>query len=257
MTTMTRPMAVLTGVGRRVVDATVGRLRRYLDDQYARDAFVRRELSQLPAGSLVLDAGAGEQPYRAYCSQFRYRAQDVGSYRRDLKPGFADGLGDRKHDDGRAGYRYGPMDYVGDIWRIDEKDGYFDAIICTEVLEHIPYPIDAVRELARLLKTGGVLLLTAPGNSLRHMDPLYFYAGFSDRFYEHVLTESALEIEVLERVGDYYRWLCVEMARTAKNHGIVAKLAVLPAFIYYLLKRPSERSANSLCIGYLVRARKR
>ena len=29
------------------------------------------------------------------------------------------------------------LDYVGDIWEIEERDDSFDAILCTEVFEHI------------------------------------------------------------------------------------------------------------------------
>lgn len=228
----------------------LARLKRYIDSQYQRDAFIRAELARLPAGSLLLDAGAGSQRYRRHCAHLRYKAQDFGQYDRDAKAGFSDASG------GPAGYGYGPLDYTGDIWRIEERDATFDAILCAEVLEHVPYPIESIRELSRLLKPGGTLILTAPSNSLRHMDPYFFYAGFSDRFFERVLPEQGLAIELLEAVGDYYKWLLVEMARTGHSHSVFAKLMLAPAFLYYLLKRPTERSTNTLCIGYHVRARK-
>lgn len=226
-------------------------LKRYIDNQYERDAFILAELARLPAGALLLDAGAGSQRYRKHCAHLRYRAQDFGGYQSDAKPGFADCSG------GSAGYGYGPLDYSGNIWRIEERDAMFDAVLCAEVIEHVPYPIETIRELARLLKPGGTLILTAPSNSLRHMDPYFFYAGFSDRFYEKILPEQGLEIEALKPVGDYYKWLLVELARTGHTHSLIAKLMLAPAFLWYLLKRPSERSVNTLCIGYHIRARKK
>ena len=51
-------------------------------------------------------------------------------------------------------YVYGLLDYVGDIWNIDAPDGEFDCILCTEVFEHIPYPIETLNEFSRLLKNG-------------------------------------------------------------------------------------------------------
>ena len=37
-------------------------------------------------------------------------------------------------------FSYPKIDYKGDIWDINEKDNSFDAILCTEVFEHIQYP---------------------------------------------------------------------------------------------------------------------
>ena len=42
------------------------------------------------------------------------------------------------------------------------EDGRFDAIVCTELLEHVTQPFDAVREIRRMLRPGGVLLASSP-----------------------------------------------------------------------------------------------
>ena len=142
----------------------------------------------------------------------------------------SDGVG------GEEGYKYGQLDYVGDIWDISEKDNTFDAILCTEVFEHIPHPIKTIQEFSRLLKKDGKLILTAPSNCLRHMDSYFFYSGFTDRW--------------------YYSWLMVEMARTATSHSILAKLALTPAFLYFYNKKKTQTSVDTLCMGYHVVATK-
>jgi 2-polyprenyl-6-hydroxyphenyl methylase/3-demethylubiquinone-9 3-methyltransferase len=38
----------------------------------------------------------------------------------------------------------------------------FDVVICTEVIEHTPSPLHSVHELLRVLKPGGLLILTVP-----------------------------------------------------------------------------------------------
>jgi len=226
-------------------------LYRNLDNQHERDDFVVAELKKLKKDSLILDAGCGSQRYREYCSHLKYKAQDFGQYTTDLKKMIgSDGVG------GEEGYKYGNLDYIGDIWDIEEKESTFDAILCTEVFEHIPHPIKTIEEFSRLLKKDGKLILTAPSNCLRHMDPYFFYSGFTDRWYEKFLKENGLEIESITAVGDYYSWLMVEMARTAASHSIFSKLALLPAFLYFYNKKKTQTSVDTLCMGYHVVARK-
>lgn len=55
-----------------------------------------------------------------------------------------------------------------DIEKMDFEDGRFDAVICLEVLEHVGNPFRAAREIARVLRPGGHLLLTAPFLAQHH-----------------------------------------------------------------------------------------
>lgn len=51
-------------------------------------------------------------------------------------------------------------DVVADIVEMPFADRTFAAIICSEVFEHLPDPAAAVKELRRVLKPGGRLILT-------------------------------------------------------------------------------------------------
>ena len=50
----------------------------------------------------------------------------------------------------------------GDITSLPFKDGSFDKIICSEVLELIPEDIQGIRELVRVLKDDGTLAVSVP-----------------------------------------------------------------------------------------------
>ncbi len=60
---------------------------------------------------------------------------------------------------------------VGDIQTIPHPDASFDTVFCCETIEHVPDPDAALRELARVLKTGGKLYLTCPN----YFGPLGLY----------------------------------------------------------------------------------
>ena len=227
---------------------------RKLDNQNERIDWVKYQLESLASGSVLLDAGCGDQQYRQFTGHLTYKAQDFGQYIIDEKKmigGESGGLGSGE------GYKYGELDYTGNIWEIDEEDNSFDAILCTEVFEHIPFPIETLKEFSRLLRPKGKLILTAPSNCLRHMDPYYFYSGFSDRWYEKFLDDNGFSIDTIEPVGDYYSWLGVELARTGDLHSFPVRLILFPAFVYFFSKKKTKVSVDTLCMGYHVLATKR
>lgn len=47
-------------------------------------------------------------------------------------------------------------------------DGCYDVVICTEVLEHTQRPWDAANEIHRILRPGGIALVTTPFNFRIH-----------------------------------------------------------------------------------------
>ncbi len=57
----------------------------------------------------------------------------------------------------------------GDLLSQGYDDAAFDAVVISHVVEHLPNPIDTLRECRRILKTAGVLLIITPNSeSLGH-----------------------------------------------------------------------------------------
>lgn len=50
----------------------------------------------------------------------------------------------------------------GSITKIPFKDNLFDIIVCSEVIEHVPNRKKAFSEMKRVLKSGGILIITTP-----------------------------------------------------------------------------------------------
>ena len=55
---------------------------------------------------------------------------------------------------------------MGDIEAMPFGDGSFATVVCTEVLEHVPDPAVALREIGRVLRPSGVLIGSVPARSL-------------------------------------------------------------------------------------------
>src|SRR5450432_3435038 len=113
--------------------------------------WIKKTLKKIPEGLTLLDTGAGDGPYRSDCSHLKYITQDFGKYT---------GQGDVGIQMGE--WNNSRLDIVSDILAIPLPDNSVDAIMCTEVFEHIPDPIRAITEFNRLLKPGGYLIVTAP-----------------------------------------------------------------------------------------------
>lgn len=62
-------------------------------------------------------------------------------------------------------------DLNGSIEAIPVGDASFDVVLCLQVLEHVPDPAAAVRELRRVVKPGGRVLLSTHGVYPLHPNP--------------------------------------------------------------------------------------
>ncbi|MFK3796049.1 class I SAM-dependent methyltransferase [Pseudomonas sp. NPDC088444] len=97
---------------------------------------------------------------------------------------------------------YGP-DLVGDITRVNEfiADSAYDVVVCMEVIEHTLNPFDAVKEIRRVLKDGGHLLISAPLNWRIH-GPSPDCWRITEHGWNALLRDfDIVEIDILESPG--------------------------------------------------------
>jgi len=153
-------------------------VRAILDPENRRiPTFLREEAEKLPAGARVLDAGAGRRPYATIFDRQHYESCDM--------PG---GFYEQRHD----------FECLLDA--IPRPDASYDAIINTQVLEHVPDPLAALREMNRVLKPGGHLLLTVPLTAPLHGEPWHFF-HFTHYAIRELARASNFEIESCEKIG--------------------------------------------------------
>ena len=218
-----------------------------------RQAWLKKTLASLRQGARILDAGAGELRNKPLCKHLDYVSQDFAQYHGD---GDGKGLQTGKWDTSQ-------IDIVSDIVAIPEPDGSFDAILCSEVFEHIPDPTKAVGEFARLLKPGGTLILTAPFASLVHFAPYHYCSGFSRYWYEYHLARHGFQIEELTANGDWFAYCEQElmrlgsMARQSGDWGWPLAYVLGILGLLYFKGRNGKQVDDLACFGWHCLAVKR
>ena len=114
----------------------------------------------LPAGGRVLDVGAG---FGRHAFELARRGHHVVAL--DYAPGEVEGTRDTFEAMVAAGEIL-PASVTGvlrgDATRLPFGDGAFDAVITSEVLEHITADTAALAEMVRVVRPGGVFAATVP-----------------------------------------------------------------------------------------------
>lgn len=218
--------------------------------------WVKKTLKKIPKGSKILDAGAGEQQFKKFCTHLIYTSQDFAKY---------NGHGDEKGLQTKNWNNLN-LDIVSDITSIPRRDKSFDAILCTEVFEHLPDPISALKEFSRLLKKDGYLIITAPFCSLTHFSPYHFHSGFNRYFYKTLLPKFGFKIIDISTNGNYFEYLAQEVRRISTIRKMYIGSFRMNIFetlshkvTLFFLNRWSKKDKGSdelLCFGYHVFSKK-
>lgn len=226
-----------------------------------RDAWIREFAGKIPPGSTVLDVSAGARPYKELWSHCDYRSHEFPG-NAQLVDGF------RGESKAKTASELKAMhNYVGDITNTTAPSDYFDVVMLTEVLEHVPEPLSAIKELARVAKPGGHIIVSAPFTSGSHQLPFHFSSGYSREFYHHAAGLFALNVTEIISQGDYFKLMAQELGRVLTCGGLVSNAsqadvdrihAVLSRYFLQLSAKSGDFSqapascANEFTIGWIV-----
>lgn len=153
------------------------------------DAFYARAVPGLPAGCRVLDLGGKKTQKRGAFDLEQHGLQTVyANLAPETEP-----------------------DILADAAHLPVEDAGFDAVICSELLEHVPDPPSVLHEAARVLRPGGILLLCAPFMMRIHGDP-YDFGRYTDSYWRQQLDACGFGDITIEKQGLFWSVLA-EMIR--------------------------------------------
>lgn len=153
------------------------------------DDFHIRHVAGIPQGSLVLDLGGNRVGKRGIFDIDRYNIHVIYA-----------NLSVAKLPNIQA-----------DAAALPFREGLFDAVICSELLEHVPDPVDVVTEIHRVTKRKGMVLICVPFLNRIHGDP-EDYGRYTDRYWRRVLERAGFTEISIEKQGFFWSVL-VDMIR--------------------------------------------
>jgi SAM-dependent methyltransferase len=159
-----------------------------LHPQFFSKHFLDRQIKLRGKGILgiVADVGCGFQPYKKHFTQAKYVSLDYPSaIRRSASES---------------------PDIFGDLTSLPLRGNCVNAVLCTQVLEHISEPEKALVEIGRVLRPDGKLMLSTPFFYPLHDEP-HDYFRYSPHGLERMLSAAHLELMELVPQGGF-----VEMA---------------------------------------------
>jgi SAM-dependent methyltransferase len=154
------------------------------------DEFHTRHIPILPKGSKVLDLGGTKVDKRGQFDLNQYGFETIYV---NISP------------------KKSP-DVIADASDLPFEDASFDAVICSELLEHVEDPLLVVREAYRVLKPGGILFVCVPFLFRIHADP-EDYGRYTDYFWAKHMEKIGFRDVIIEKQGLYWSVL-MEMFRS-------------------------------------------
>ncbi len=163
-----------------------------------------RDVAAPASSGILLDWGCGNKPYAPFFAPFvkQHLGADIVQNSR------------------------GTVEYVVPSGqRLPLENGSVDTLLSTQVLEHVAEPDAYIREVARVLRPGGLFILTCPGHYMLHEEPHDYYR-YTRYGLEHLLGAQGLTVERLDTAGGSWR----QIGQSIINHktfGVPRRIPIL------------------------------
>jgi SAM-dependent methyltransferase len=184
------------------------------------DEFMQFAAKKIKSENKLLDAGAGSCPYKKHFAHTKYESTDFDD--------IFDKSSKNKHD------------FICSLDKIPKPNNSYNAIISTEVLEHVEYPQKVINEFYRVLKSRGQLFLTTPEAWGVHGEPYHFF-NFTKYGLKSLFINAGFKIIFIKPRGGIFWYL-----------GLIIK--DLPDYLSYQYLKPKNKTFTTYLyfIFYLI-----
>ena len=197
-----------------------------ISDYAIRDVLIRHE--EFVAGR-VLDLGCGSRPYEN-CFNGRVTRWVGADYPASGHPPAT------------------RVDVFADAMKLPLADQAFDSVLCTQVLEHVPEPLELLRESFRVLLPGGHLVLTAPQYNGLHGEPQDFYR-YTKYGLQHLAEKAGFLVKHIVPIGGF---ITLFTFQTTIHFAPLRRRPLLGLWQWVGWKLDEKFPRPKDCMGYLL-----
>lgn len=205
---------------------------------------LKKAQHQVKSG-MILDVGCGMKPYKSLlnASGSTYYGTDYpltmkGSYGKSTK-----------------------ADFFSESTLLPFNNNTFDTLLSTQMLEHVSDPKKVIQEMGRVLKPGGIMILSAPMTWPLHEEPYDFFR-YTLHGLRHLLQKANFEIlDEIPRGNNFTTMaqmlLDTQLDNTSQSfpkrlYSVILSLVVNQLCSVINLFQPAQR----LCLGWVMVAKK-
>ncbi len=164
---------------------------------------------------VVYDIGCGQKPFVEFLK---------GRVKSHIGVDLADGFYKPEH-----------VDLIGSAYSVPAPDGCADAVISSQVIEHLETPLVAIAETHRILKSGGLFFLSFPFLYPIHAEPRDFMR-YTEFYVRQEIAADKFEVIDIQRIGGfwYLMGMYLGMYLSQFDRGIIKKLMIVKLINFIL-----------------------
>lgn len=155
----------------------------------------------------TLDIGAGNSPYRFLCNDEKYISMDISKKKN--------------------------VNIVADAHILPFKNETFDTVLCLLMLEHTKKPHKIIKEINRILKPSGTLILAVPHITYLHDEPNDYYR-FTKYGLKYMCEECRMQAKEILPIGSIFSLFSSFISKILLTSAY--KIPVIYDIIFFLNK---------------------